>query len=103
METKRITISTELYNLLYSKCSQAEKNNVAKKGDAVVIGLNKIYEEHKNLQEQDYIILDEDTLKKIGILVKMNINKDVDDAIKQSVKSYLNTKKEEIKKIVDSF
>ena len=101
METKRVSISSELYANLYNAYISEHGNKFQKKGDSVVAQINNILSEYNTLIEKDCVELDEETKKRVDMLIKLNISNDAEDVLRESIKHYLNTKKEEIKKLVD--
>ena len=99
---KRVRINVDIFNRIYNDFREKASTRFNSKNDAVSEAIEKLYVECRELKKLENVKLDDDTKKKIGFAINMGIAKDIDEVVKDAVELYLNTKKEELKKIVDS-
>jgi len=102
MSDKRAIIPESLFNKLYNELTAKEKAKYDKKSYALAPAINAAYEEYRKVKNGEYLTLDEDTKAKIDVLINMKLNNSVDEVVKEAIKFYVDAKKDEMKKLVDS-
>jgi len=101
--SKRISISEQVFSRIYNDVgSLREFDRYKTKSEIVAKALENCYNKSVELNTDKYIELDDETLKKIDFLIKLNIENNIDEVVKKAVQMYLDAKKDDMKKIVDS-
>jgi len=100
---KRVEIPKEVFESIYNEKRDAFSEDKAG-GKIKFVGAQfvEIYKEYKMLKQRECLELDSKTEEKIDILIKMGIEKSKDDVLKAAINFYLNEKKDELKKMIDS-
>lgn len=99
---KRVNINSNTFNRIYNNFREKTSTQFNTKNELVGAAVEELYIECKELEKQENVILDDETKKKIDFIINMGIAKNTDEVVKDAVKLYLNAKKEEMKKMVDS-
>ena len=99
---KRVRINSDTFNRIYNDFRSKILTQFNTKNELVGEAIEALYKECIELKKQEHVNLDDDTKKKIDFVINMGIATNMDEVVKDAVQLYLETKKEELKKMVDS-
>lgn len=101
MTTKRIPIREEFYQKMLQKAKLKSAPVTTKKAALVAQIIEKTCLEYEELLKRECVEFDDETKNKIETLLKFGVNKDAQEVIREAVKMYVDSKKEDIKKLIE--